>query len=118
MVVKPAFIGILCLGVLARRGPLLNAQQPPPTSRGRLTIAFLKNTDDFNTAGCMLWRIKDRRYVPGKSIFVSDYERHAAMNINGRDVKLTLVDSQELQPGFKVGDHSSSWYRGDGFDVR
>lgn len=55
--------------------------------------------------------------MPGKYVFVSDYEEHAAMNINGRDVKLKLVNSQELKPGFKVGDHSSFRYHGDGFDV-
>lgn len=55
--------------------------------------------------------------MPGKYILMSDYEEHAAMNINGRDVKLKLVNSQELKRGFKVGDHSSFRYRGDDFDV-
>src|SRR6185312_17495524 len=107
-----------CLLVVGSCHSELNAQQPPRKPQtGRLTIGILKSTDDFNGAGCLLWRIKDRRYMPGKYVFVSDYEEHAAMNINGRDVKLKLVNSQELKPGFKVGDHSSFRYHGDGFDV-
>ena len=56
--------------------------------------------------------------MPGKYVFASDYEEHAAMNINGRDVKLKLVNSQELIPGFKVGGHSSFRYHDDSFDVQ
>lgn len=112
------FNWILCLVVVGICHPELNAQQPPRKPQGsRLKIGILKNTDDFNGAGCSLWSLQDRRYLPGKYVFVSDYEEHAAMNINGRDVKLKLLNSQELKRGFKVGDHSSFRYQGDAFDV-
>ena len=56
--------------------------------------------------------------MPGKYVFASDYQEHAAMNIDGRDVKLKLVNSQELKLGFKVGDHSTFRYHGaDSYDV-
>jgi hypothetical protein len=95
---------------------MLSNHRESPQGR-RLTVGILKNSDDFNGAGCLLWSLRDRHYMPGKYVFASDYEEHAAMNINGRDAKLKLVDCQELRRGFKVGDHSSARYRGDGFDV-
>jgi hypothetical protein len=65
----------------------------------------------------LVWGIKDDRYMPGKYVFASDYQEHAAMNIDGCDVMLKLVNSQELKSGFNVGDHSSVRYHGDTFDV-
>jgi hypothetical protein len=118
VVTKPPAIWILCLVAAGSCDFGLHAQQPPRKPRGgQLTIGILKNTDDFDGAGCSLWNIKDRRYMSGKYVFISDYDEHARMNINGRDVKLKLVNSQELKAGFKVGDHSFFRYRGDGFDV-
>lgn len=54
----------------------------------------------------------DNRYI-----FLADFGTRAIININRRDVELTLIKSQDDHREPKIGDRSVYRYRGKGIEV-
>ena len=62
---------------------------------GLLRIGVIQNSDDFDGAGCKLQTPSDYQKGNGRSVFMSDYEGGAVMNIEGRDVRLRFASYDE-----------------------
>jgi hypothetical protein len=77
-------------------------------------VADAKGIDDG--AGCRLWHADDPMYAE-RNVFVSDFEKHAMMNVDGRDRLLALGKSSEPKGEPKPGLRSMFLYRGDGVEV-
>jgi hypothetical protein len=89
----------------------------PHATADALSIGTVKETAPFlEGAGCSLW-LQSESVSTGRYIFLSDFEGHARMNIDGRDTAIRLVRTQGSSL-FRVGRHSASWYRGDSVEVR
>lgn len=116
LVRQPTMIVGLALGL---SDPTLYSQ--PPRSAAKLaglpTVAFIRNADDLDGAGCSLWLLGDRTYTNDRYIFVADFGERALMNIRGHDTALRLVDSSGGNGEPKKGDRSTYHCRGGGADV-
>jgi len=86
-------------------------------SKPRLDVGYIQDDASFDGAGCSLWFRADKIYTNGRNIFVSDYNEHALMHVDGRDTPLALVKSYEPDGEVKKGLRSTYIYRGDGIDV-
>jgi hypothetical protein len=80
--------------------------------RSALTFGVVVNQEGFHDGGCELLFSSDSSdpYSSERYIFVSDFNGHAAMNINGHDIRFTLVRSTESRKQPKKGDRSTFWY--------
>lgn len=117
--VRPTVRGVIafCMLVLTPWGipdGLLRGQdQSAPQPKVLPVIGFIRNSTDFDGAGCTLWPRTDRKYADGRDLFRSDFDGRAAMNIDGRDRPLKLTASSEPKSGLKVGRRSRYRYQGD-----
>ncbi len=111
----------MVLGLLTFALPKVILRGQTATSRtnvrGRITIGVVQDASEFTESGCTLW-LPSERYSAAHSIFLSDYEGHAIVNLDGRDTKLNLVRSKEPKEEPRKGDRSSYWYKGDVIVVR
>jgi hypothetical protein len=88
----------------------------PTISRGSaktgLTVGVVTGQEDFHDSGCELLSASDdpAGYRSDRYIFLSDFNGRAVMNINGRDLRLTLVRSIDPRKELKIGDRSRYWY--------
>lgn len=80
-------------------------------------IGFIRNSTDFDGAGCTLWPRTYQKYTDGRDLFRSDFDGRAVMNIDGRDRLLKLAASSEPKGRLRVGSRSTYRYRGDGVTV-
>ncbi len=87
------------------------------TSRTPPTVGFIHDPEAFDGAGCSLWLLTDNTYSARRSIFVSDFDGNAAVNINRRDWALRLVTSEEPKGAPRKGDHSTFRYHSGGIEV-
>ncbi len=83
----------------------------------RIDVGFIRNSSEFDGAGCSLWLPSDRSQSDDRHIFVSDFRNTATMNINGRDVHLVQVQGAEWKAESKKGDRLRFSYRGDGVEA-
>jgi hypothetical protein len=106
------------VGLLALFYSGLNGQGTPNrTGVTRLSIHFVRNASAFEEGGCQLRLSKDHSDSSQRFIFLSDFENHAVMNIDGRDVHLAPVSSRDKKTELKKGDRSVFRYRGNGVEV-
>ena len=85
----------------------------------RLTIGHIRNTRGMMDAcGCALQFPVDGRFNNGSSIFVSDLNGAALMNISGRDTLLRVVSYNEPQRQLRRGDRFYGTYVGGDLTVR
>ena len=89
----------------------------PLQAQHTVVIRFVRNTSEFDGAGCSLWLPADHSHSDRRYIFISDLDDHAIMNINGRDVQLKPAGSTERKSEAKKGDRTIYRYRGDGVEV-
>ena len=108
-------LGALFLGFSAILSGQIAATRT--SAKRELANGFVQNTREFDGAGCSLWLPSDRAYSSERRIFLSDLDNHAAININGRDTALMLVNFREPKGEAKKGDRSSYRYRGEGVEV-
>src|SRR6266567_159673 len=90
---------------------VLNGQPPRPKPKpGRQpVVGFIRNTKDFDGAGCSLWLLHDRTYVDGRYVLLADFEEQAVVNIDGRDTALKLVKSVGANSAPKKGRRSEHY---------
>lgn len=98
-------------------GLLRGQDQSVPQPKVLPVIGFIRNSTDFDGAGCTLWPRTDRKYADGRDLFRSDFDGRAVMNIDGRDRPLKLTASSEPKIKLKVGRRSMYRYQGDGVTV-
>jgi hypothetical protein len=83
----------------------------------KLIVGIVKDGHEFHEGGCELLLPTDsdrsERYV-----FLSDFDGRAVMNINGHDIRLTLIRSNASDQPSKKGDRSSYWYKAGELEVR
>jgi hypothetical protein len=98
---------------------VLDSQAPRPTPKPepQPALGFIRNTDDFDGAGCSLWRLGDRTYTDGRYILLADFGERAVVNLGGRDTPLKLVGSSGANREHKKGDRLMYHYRGEGVNV-
>ena len=96
------------------------AAQEKPAAAPPLKIANLKDSSVIDGCGCYLQFPAEGQKRFEKYVFMADIdEKEAWMNIEGRDVKLRLVDSiRDANRRVKVGDRSSRTYRAGDITVR
>ena len=80
-------------------------------------VGIISNTKDFLEGGCTL-SLPAEPANSRKYVFLSDWDENAVIHVDGRDVRLTLVRSQEKKGEPKKGDRSHKWYAGDEVSVR
>jgi hypothetical protein len=88
-----------------------------PRQQSKPTIGFVQNANEFDGAGCTLWLPDDQNHSAKRRVLVSDFDKRAIMNIDGRDTPLMLVESKERKGEPQKGDHSSFRYRGKGIEA-
>ena len=88
--------GLMGLGFTAFL-PCLHEQTTAQSNAaaGLLRIGVIQNSDDFDGAGCRLQTPSDHKKGNDRSVFMSDYEDAAIMNIEGKDVRLRLGSYDE-----------------------
>jgi hypothetical protein len=74
---------------------------------------------DRSNGGCSLQLPREFAAREGNYVFVSDFEAHALVNVDGADRHLAFVKSkgQNVKQRGQVGEHSTYWYAGDGIEV-
>jgi hypothetical protein len=80
-------------------------------------VAFIRNTKQFDGAGCSLRLLGDRAKTEERYVFLSDFDGHAVMNIDGRDKELKLVESSGANREPRKGDRSTRRFRSEGVEV-
>jgi hypothetical protein len=85
----------------------------------RLTIGTVTEEIDRSNGGCSLQLPRGFANREGNYLFVSDFEGHALMNVDGVDTHLAFVKSkgQDVKKRGQLGEHSTYWYSGDGIEV-
>ncbi|MBV9085340.1 MAG: hypothetical protein JOZ62_21910 [Acidobacteriaceae bacterium] len=107
----PQIIFLACVASLA-------SARPGQDSDGRLKIGNVSN--DLSSNGCALQLPSQYRRREGKFVFVSDFENHGLVNVNGTDVRLELISPAARDEDHKpaIGEHSTFVYAGNGLEVR
>ncbi len=80
-------------------------------------VGFIRNTGEFDGAGCSLWLLGDRTNSRDRYILLADSGERAVMNIGGRDTALKLVRSTGGNSELKKGDRLTYRYHGEAVDV-
>jgi hypothetical protein len=77
-----------------------------------ITVGVVTDQEDFHDGGCELLSASDHSdaYRSERYIFMSNFNGQAVMNINGHDLRLTLVRSIDPRKEPKIGDRSRYWY--------
>ncbi len=85
----------------------------------RLTVGTVVEEIDRSNGGCSLQLPRGFANREGNYVFLSDFERHAVVNVAGADMHLALVKAkgQDVKQRGQLGEHSTYWYGGDGIDV-
>ena len=91
---------------------------PTPTPEIAPKIGIILDPTLHDECGASLQLPEDYKSHNDKCIFDGDLEETGRMNIDGRDVDLKLVDSDEPDRELKVGEHFSKKYTGDGLKAR
>ncbi|HEU0177151.1 MAG TPA: hypothetical protein VFV58_23045 [Blastocatellia bacterium] len=97
--------------------PALN-QSPTPALAAAPKIGIIRDPKFRDECGVYLQLPEDNKSQNGKYIFTRDLGEIGQMNMDGHDVDLKLVDSDEPDRELKVGDHFSETYAGDGLKAR
>ena len=88
------------------------AQSKPALKLGVVTEKSL-----LDGCGCSVYRtIEDNQN--DRFLFVSDMDREAVINLDGKDLKLRVLSWKEKKGQLKVGDHSSETYAAGDVNVR
>lgn len=93
-------------------------QSPTPAPEVAPKIGIILDPTLHDECGASLQLSEDYKSHNDKCIFDGDLEETGRMNIDGRDVDLKLVDSDEPERELKVGEHFSKTYAGDGLKAR
>ena len=88
----------------------LSVQFSQAAPHNKLTLGVVANQEDFHDGGCQLLASSDSSFRLERYIFMSDFDGHAVMNIDGHDIQLALVRSEEDRTQTKKGDRSKFWY--------
>ena len=94
------------------------AQSPTPAPEAAPKIGVIRNPKFVGDCGYFLQASEDYKSHNEKYIFDGDLEESGQMNIDGRDVDLKMVDSDEPDRELKVGEHFSKTYTGGNLNVR
>jgi hypothetical protein len=96
-----------------------NASTKDDASR-RLTIGSVVEENYLSRGGCSLQLPREFANRKGSYIFVSDFEEHALINLDGVDTHLALVKSKgpDVKERGQMGEHSTYSYAGHGIDVQ
>jgi hypothetical protein len=78
----------------------------------------VKNADDLGGGGCKLQLPSDYKKNNDRSVFLSDDDDRAVMNIDGADVRLSLESFEQVKAKREKGRRFVHRYRGDGLAVR
>jgi len=95
-----------------------NEQSPTPTLGAAPKVGVIQDPKLHDECGLYLQLPEDDKSRNEKYIFEGDLGELGQMNIDGHDVDLKLVDSDEPDRELKVGDHFSETYAGDGLKAR
>jgi hypothetical protein len=95
-----------------------NAWAADDASR-RLTIGSVVEENYLSRGGCSLQLPHEFANREGNYIFVSDFEEHALINVDGVDTHLALVKSKgpDVKERGQMGEHSTYAYAGHGIEV-
>jgi len=91
-----------------------NEQSPTPAPK----VGVIRDPKFRDECGVSLQLSEDYKSQNEKYIFTGDLGEIGQMNIDGHDVDLKLVDSDEPDRELKVGEHFSETYAGDGLKAR
>jgi hypothetical protein len=81
-------------------------------------LGIIKDDSTFDGCGCSLF-LNPRDEQNHRAIFLSDLSESAAINLNGKDVKLTLLDnSPDKDRPAKIGDRSWEVYKVEDWRLR
>jgi hypothetical protein len=95
-----------------------NEQSPTPTLGAAPKVGVIQDPKLHDECGLYLQLPEDDKSHNEKYIFEGDLGELGQMNIDGHDVDLKLVDSDEPDRELKVGDHFSQRYAGDSLRAR
>src|SRR3954452_20024317 len=91
--------------------------QTTATTPKKISVGNLKNGDAVEGCGCYFTFPANDKKNNSRFAFMADPEKTAWMNIDGKDVKLTLGRYTEPKGREKVGDKSVRTYTAPGIDV-
>jgi len=92
------------------------ASTPGPEAAPK--IGLIRDPKFRDECGFDLQLAEDYKSQNEKYIFDGDLEESGRMNIDGRDVDLKMVESDEPNRELKVGEHFSKTYTGGNLNVR
>ncbi len=91
-------------------------KQPGTTSTGKPMIANIKNGDIYSGCGCYFSYSSEAKKRFPKFVFVSDDDKQAWMNLDGKDIKLALTH-RTTPKVIKIGSRLTRTYSGNGYAV-
>jgi hypothetical protein len=102
------FISLLASFVLMAVAAAGQSAQPP-------RIGIVQNPDEFDGAGCRLQLPSDYQKTNDRTVFVSNADEEAIMNIDGTDVRMYRVSVDSV--GSTKGGHAVERYHKDDIEV-
>jgi hypothetical protein len=110
---------------LAAIPPLAQGSAPNPAAKSNLQdrtkaarIGVIRNPLPPETCGCSLQFRADYRKHNDRYVFRRDFDGAGIMNIDGRNVELTVLRDEEFKGDVRVGDRSFQTYRYGDVGVR
>jgi hypothetical protein len=92
-------------------------QSPTQAPEAAPKIGIIRDPKFRDECGFYLQLAEDYKSHNEKYIFDGDLEESGQMNIDGRDVDLKIVDSDEPDRELRVGEHFSKTYTGGNLNV-
>ena len=93
-------------------------QSPTPAPEAAPKIGIIRDPNFRDECGFYLQLAEDYKSQNEKYVFDGDLGESGQMNIDGRDVDLKMVDSDEPDRALKVGEHFGKTYTGGNLNVR
>ena len=114
LIVSTLFLAIVL--IILMPADLRSQSKAPPAPP--LKLGIIKDDRQFDGCGCSLYlnRGDERNH---RAVFLADFSENAAINLNGKDLKLRLTDSSpEKNDNAKVGDRSWEIYKAGSTTLR
>jgi len=80
-------------------------------------LGFVTDANRLDGCGCSIYRTAEDE-KKDRFLFVSDMDREAVINLDGKDVKLRVLSWKEKKGQLKVGARSSETYAAGNVNVR
>ena len=106
----------ILLIIIVMPADLRSQSKAPPATP--LKLGIVKDDSSFDGCGCSLY-LNRRDEKTHRAVFLADFAENAAINVNGKDLRLRLTaSSSEKNDHAKVGDRSWEIYRAGATTLR